>query len=202
MEELIFYFGILLFSITTTIFLLLKRKNPKVASINMIVNIITIASYILMVSKLSVSSAVNGELIYWTRWLFYAASCSFLMLEISLILDIENTTKTEIIIFNSLVMITGLFASITEGFVKWLFFALSSIAYIYVLYQINHNRTNEKFIVLFVAIFWSGFPVFWLLSPAGFMILDAFWTAIFYLLLDFITKVFFGFYTTLKYNKE
>jgi bacteriorhodopsin len=34
------------------------------------------------------------------------------------------------------------------------------------------------------------------------MILDAFWTAIFYLVLDLITKVLFGFYTTMKYKTE
>ena len=128
MEELIFYVGIGIFILTSIMFLLLKKKNPKVASLNMIVNFITIASYIVMVSELGVITAMSGDSIYWTRWAFYAISCSFLMYEISTILEIDNRTTLEIIVFNSMVMITGLFASITEGPVKWLFFALSSIA--------------------------------------------------------------------------
>jgi len=202
MEEVIFYVGIGIFTITTIMFLVLKKKNPKVASLNMIVNFITIASYILMVSELGVMSAMSGDSIYWTRWAFYAMSCSFLMFEISMILEIDNRSTLEIIVFNSMVMITGLFASITEGPVKWLFFALSSIAYVNVLYNISKNRSEQKFIIIFVFIFWSGFPIVWLISPAGFMILNSFWTALIYLILDLITKVYFGYHTTFKFVKE
>ncbi len=202
MEELIFYVGIGIFILTSIMFLLLKKKNPKVASLNMIVNFITIASYIVMVSELGVITAMSGDSIYWTRWAFYAISCSFLMYEISTILEIDNRTTLEIIVFNSMVMITGLFASITEGPVKWLFFALSSIAYVNVLYNISKKRSEQNFLVIFVFIFWSGFPIVWLISPAGFMILNSFWTALIYLVLDLITKVYFGYHTTFKFVKE
>jgi sensory rhodopsin len=153
-----------------------------------------------MASGSAVIAATNGQLIYWTRWAFYAMSCSFLMVEISMILRIEKDTKLEIIVFNSLVMVTGLFASITTDLEKWLFFAVSSIAYIYVIFLIAKNRSENKFIIGFVAIFWSGFPLVWLLSPAGFILLDAFWTALLYLVLDLITKVYFGFHSTMKYK--
>jgi len=202
MEEIIFYVGIIVFSFTSFMFFIFKKMNPKVASLNMIVNFTTIASYILMVSGLAVIEATNGQLIYWTRWAFYAMSCSFLMIEISMILRIEKDTKLEIIVFNSLVMVTGLFASITTDLEKWLFFALSSIAYMYVIFLINKNRSENKFIIVFVAIFWSGFPVVWLLSPAGFILIDAFWTALLYLVLDLITKVYFGVHSTMKYKTD
>jgi sensory rhodopsin len=179
---------------------MLKKRNPRVASLNIIVNFVTIVSYALMVSSLGVIAAMNGQLIYWTRWAFYAVSCSFLMVEISMILEIERRDIVEIVVFNSLVMLTGLFASISENLIKWLFFTLSTLAYFYVLFQIIRNRNDEEFLILFVAVFWSGFPVVWLLSPAGFMVLDAFWTAVLYLVLDLITKVYFGYYTTMKYT--
>jgi sensory rhodopsin len=200
MELIVFYLGISLFSLTTIIFLMLKKRNPKVASLNIIVNFVTIVSYALMVSSLGVIAAMNGQLIYWTRWAFYAVSCSFLMVEISMILEIDWRDIVEIVVFNSLVMLTGLFASISENLIKWLFFTLSTLAYLYVLFQIIRNRNDEKFLILFVAVFWSGFPVVWLLSPAGFMVLDAFWTAVLYLVLDLITKVYFGYHTTMKYT--
>ena len=202
MEEIIFYIGIGLFSITSLMFLILKKKNHEVASLNLIVNFVTIASYILMVSELGVVTALTGDLIYWTRWAFYAMSCSFLMFEISKILTIDTKTTMEIIVFNIIVMITGLLASITIFPVKWFFFALSALAYIYVLYLIGKNRSEQKFIFAFVVVFWSGFPLFWLLSPAGFMVLNSFWTALFYLILDFITKVYFGVHTTLKFAEK
>jgi sensory rhodopsin len=124
------------------------------------------------------------------------------MFEISLILDIDNKTKFEIIVFNSIVMLTGLFASITQAPVKWLFFTLSSLAYIYILYHLGKNRADQKFIFSFVVVFWSGFPLVWLLSPAALMILNSFWTALIYLVLDLITKVYFGVHTTLKFTKK
>jgi len=201
MEEIIFNIGAVAFTLTSLTFILLKKRNPEVASLNMIVNFVTIASYLLMISGLFVASATNGESIYWTRWAFYAISCSFLMVEISMILGIDKNVKLEIIVFNSLVMITGLFASISEGIIKWLFFALSSVAYIYVLFLIFKHRSNEKFIIAFVVIFWSGFPIVWILSAAGLMLINAFWTALLYLILDLITKVYFGYHTTLKYPK-
>lgn len=200
MEEIIFSIGAGVFTLTTITFLLLKKRNAEIASLNMIVNFVTIASYLLMISGLFVASAMNGDSIYWTRWAFYAVSCSFLMVEISMLLGIDKSVKLEIIVFNSLVMVTGLFASVTEGIIKWLFFALSSVAYLYVLFLIIKHRSNEKFIVAFVAIFWSGFPIVWILSPAGFMLIDAFWTALFYIVLDLITKVYFGYHSTLKHS--
>jgi len=202
MEEIIFYIGIGLFSFTSLMFLILKKKNREIASLNMIVNFITIASYILMVSELGVITALSGDLIYWTRWAFYAVSCSFLMFEISKILSVDTKTTLEIIVFNSIVMVTGLFASITEFPVKWLFFTLSSLAYVYVLYHIGKNRAEQKFIFVFVVVFWSGFPLVWLLSPAAFMVLNSFWTALIYLVLDVITKVYFGVHTTLKFSEK
>nr|MBD3197677.1 schizorhodopsin [Candidatus Lokiarchaeota archaeon]MBD3202071.1 hypothetical protein [Candidatus Lokiarchaeota archaeon] len=201
MEEIIFFVGIVIFSVTSLSFLILKRNNPKVASLNMIVNFVTIGSYILMASGLAVLPATNGELIYWSRWAFYAVSCSFLMVEISIILKFDKWTKLEIIIFNSIVMITGLFASVTNDLIKWLFFSLSTAAYVYVLTQIFRNRSENRFVEAFVLIFWTGFPIVWLFSPAGFMVLDAFWSALIYLLLDLITKVYFGYHTSIKYKE-
>nr|QBQ84355.1 schizorhodopsin [Candidatus Heimdallarchaeota archaeon] len=202
MEEIIFYIGAGIFTVTTISFFFLRKRNQKIASINMIVNALTIASYLLMVSGLFTQQATNGEFIYWTRWAFYAFSCSFLMYEISMILSIDNKTLLEIIVFNVLVMVAGLFASITDGLIKWLFFALSSLAYLAVLYLLSKQRSENKLLFWFVVIFWSGFPVFWLLSPAGFLVLNAFWIALLYLILDLLTKVFFGYYTSLIIKKE
>jgi sensory rhodopsin len=124
------------------------------------------------------------------------------MFEISKILRIDSKTTLEIVVFNLIVMLTGLFASITQGLIKWLFFTLSSLAYIYVLFNISKNRAKEKFIFLFVVVSWSGFPLVWLLSPAAFMVLNSFWTALIYLVLDLITKVYFGVHTTLKFSEK
>lgn len=197
MEIPILLAGIAIFSVTSAMFVILKQRNDEIATINLIVNFATIASYILMASGIGTISATNGELIYWTRWAFYAGSCSFLMIEISKILKKSRKKMMEIIVFNVLVMATGLLASITTGLAKWLFFIYSSVAYLYIIFQLMKGSRN-RFITSFVLVFWSGFPVVWVLSPAGFMVIDALWTAISYLVLDLITKVYFGFYTTLK----
>lgn len=153
-----------------------------------------------MISGLGAIPAANGQMIYWTRWAFYAASCSFLMVEISMILGKNKKKMVEIISLNVLVMVTGLLASVTEGVIKWLFFIYSSVAFFLILVELIRN-SNKKFITMFVLFFWSGFPVVWIFSPAGLMILDAMWTAISYLILDLITKVYFGIHTTRKYKE-
>ncbi len=199
MENIIFLIGIVIFSLSSITFFMLKHKNSEIASLNLIVNFVTVVSYLLMMSGIFVFPASNGENIYWTRWVFYVISCSFLMGEISTILKIKIKAMIEIIVFNAIVMITGLLASITTGIDKWLFFIISAIAYIYNLYLIRKHQGTNRMLVNFVYIFWSGFPVIWLLSPAGLLVINAFWTAILYLLLDITTKIYFGYMTVKKY---
>lgn len=197
-----FWAGGVLFSLTSIMFLLLKKKNESIASINLMVNCVTIVSYAVMIFGLGAITAPNGELIYWTRWLFYAGSCSLLMYETGVLLKKSKTVISEMIVSNIIVMIAGFLASYTIGLSRIVFFSISSGAFIYVLYLINKKSGRKslfkKTIKWYITLFWSMFPLIWLLSPAYSMVLNAYWTAMFYLILDFITKVLYGLFTVKK----
>lgn len=201
-EEVIFWVGAALFSITSVMFLLLKKKNKLITSINLLVNCVTIVSYAVMVFGLGAVRAPNGELIYWTRWLFYAGSCSLLMYETGKLLDKSKIVINEMIFSNIIVMITGFLASYTVGLSKIVFFIISSGSFTYALYLINKKSGRKSLfkstVKWYINLFWSMFPLIWILSPAYLMILNAFWTALFYLLLDLITKVLYGLFTVNK----
>nr|MBD3186724.1 schizorhodopsin [Candidatus Bathyarchaeota archaeon] len=201
LEMIIFIVGIAIFSGSSFMFLILKNRNQRMATINTIVSFVTVASYMLMFDGSGTLMVPSGELVYWTRWIFYAGSCSLLMLEISTLMGKDKWMTVEIIASNIIVMLTGALASITEAASKWMFFVFSSIAFGYILYRLREGKT-DKFLVTFTTIFWSMFPVAWILSPAGFGILNAAWTALGYLVLDVITKIYFGYHTTMHYQVE
>ena len=147
-----------------------------------------------------------GGVIYWSRWLFYMASCSILALNVAAVFGKNDIGDFfEISFLTSLVMFCGFLASYVTGWEKWLFFGLSSGTYMGLLlvlfknvdYQTNASR---RLIVWWVAIFWSLFPVVWILAPTGFGLVSTFVESVIYLLLDVITKIAFGVFLVNRYR--
>lgn len=201
-ENFIFMIGLILFFSALIFFLAFKRKNSKIAMINMMICFVTLLSYAVLSKGWGTVSSSGSELIYPTRWLFYILSCSLLMWEIALILKKNKKQMMQMILLNSFVMLAGYFASIFTGLFGWLFFVLSSVAFVLNLLIIlsGYKKYNKfmKFIVFYVLIFWTLFPVVWLLAPTGAQIFAAGLTALLYLILDLITKIVFGAITVFK----
>jgi sensory rhodopsin len=155
-----------------------------------------------MALMLATIVADNGELIFWSRWLFYMASCSILTVDIAHFFKKPNIKKIEIAILTALTMFCGFLASVIINIDRWWFFALSSIAYIAMLLILfkksNENETNHNSIMWYVGVTWSIFPIVWILAPTGFGILTTFVESIVYLALDLITKIAFGLYINQK----
>jgi bacteriorhodopsin len=84
------------------------------------VSFITTISYVVMALALATGVA-NGQPIYWTRWLFYMASCSILMLDIAFIAKIPDFRKVEVALFTVLTMFCGFIASIIVSVDRWWF---------------------------------------------------------------------------------
>ena len=169
---------------------------------NIFVSFITTISYVVMALALGTAVADNGQPIYWTRWLFYIASCSILTLDIAFIAQKPIFRKVEIALFTALTMFCGFLASIIITFDRWWFFALSTAAYIGMLFTLFKRSGDESVkstsIMSFVMITWSLFPVVWILAPTGFGVFTTFIEAIFYLVLDFMTKIAFGLYISAR----
>ena len=172
-------------------------------SSHVFVSFFTAISYFVMALALATVSAENGEPIYWTRWLFYIASCSILTLDIATIAKKPNVKKAEVAVFTALTMFCGFLASIIITVDRWWFFGLSTAAYIGMLYTLfkpsNEGSSNISSIMWFVLLTWSLFPVVWVLAPTGFGIIAVDIEALLYLALDIVTKIAFGIYISMRH---
>jgi sensory rhodopsin len=193
MINYIFIAGFSIFSLSSIYFFFAKKGSDRLNTA-FLVSFVTAISYALMWSGSFVAQSANGEPIYWTRWLFYAISCSLLMLEIARVKGITSSGKiAELIFLNVIVMGTGTLSAVSSGFSKWIFFTLSSIAYIIQISSVL-KITEEKsnWVNTYIYLGWTGFPVVFLLAPTGIGLLTAVIAMGLYLLLDVYTKIIFN----------
>ncbi len=204
LETTIFLTGMLLFLVASTLFPVLNGKKKKeLTSLNMMISFITLVSYAVMFAQMGAIESFGGNFIYPTRWLFYIGSCSLLMYEVGKIMKKKTREMREMIFFNIIVMLTGYLASITLGAYKWVFFSISTAAFLSNLWIIHTNNKKEteymNNIKWYVTLTWTLFPIVWVMGPTGIEILNAVTVAVLYLLSDILTKVVFGYYVI---NKE
>jgi len=171
---------------------------------NIFVSFITTISYVVMALELGTTVAENGQPIYWTRWLFYIASCSMLTLDIAFLARKPAFKKVEVALFTGLTMFCGFLASIIVTVDRWWFFALSTAAYFGMLYRLFKRSRGESVdvtsILWFVMATWSLFPVVWVLAPTGVGVFTTLVEAALYGALDFITKIAFGLYISTQHK--
>jgi len=200
MIDIIFIAGMAIFFVSGIYFYFFNKKAFNSA---LLICLITLISYILMWhgSLITISSA--GEPIFWSRWLFYIGSCTLLMFEISKYKKIKNLDSIEVIFLTAIVMFTGFFAAWNITNVKWIYFAISSIAYIILLAKILSARKGVSGWINFYIYFgWTIFPVVFILAPSGIGILNSEISNLFYLILDILTKIVFSVQLIYKKRKE
>jgi len=192
MINIIFIAGIILFALSSLYFFFSKKKNGINSAF--LVSFVTLTSYILMWDGAFVSQSASGEPIFFTRWLFYAISCSLLMLEIARVKGITAPGRVaELIFLNVLVMLGGFLAAITSGIGKWLFFLIASIAYlIQIVPLLKIRSSSSKWVNGYILFGWSLFPVVFFLAPTGLEVFGAPLAIGLYLVLDIYTKIAFN----------
>ena len=201
-ESLVFQIGAVIFGLFSFFFLLLGKKKQMFGT-EFFVSFITTISYALMSIGIATTVSLNGQTIYWSRWLFYLTACPLLMYDVAKILHIANREYPKIALFTCLTMFNGFLASYIVTSSKWMFFGFSSIAFIGLLYIILQGKNNPAFRSLkpFIIFSWSLFPVVFLLAPTGLEVLDTIVSESLYLILDVVTKLFFGVLTIkMKYS--
>jgi sensory rhodopsin len=205
----VYWVSAIIFLFSTIVFLLKDRNNIAnrffIVS-EVFVSFLTAISYVVMALAIATVISPFGEAIYWSRWLFYMGSCSILALNVALVFDKKDIVNFfKISILTGLVMFCGFLASYVTVGEKWIFFGLSSGAYLGLLYTLfwNSNCDDDpvkRSIMWLVIIFWSLFPVIWVLAPTGFGLISPLIESIGYLLLDVITKIVFGLYLIKKHK--
>lgn len=193
MINTIFIIGFSIFALSSLYFFFSRKKEGGMNTA-FLVSFVTLASYALMWDGSFTAESAAGQPIYWTRWLFYAISCSLLMLEIAKVKGITSSAKVaELIFLNVLVMGTGTLAAVTTGLTKWIFFALSSIAYvIQIAIVLKGKAEKSSWINSYIFLGWTGFPIVFFLAPTGLGLFGAALAMGLYLLLDIYTKIIFN----------
>ena len=189
--QIVFLSGLALFSLSSLYFLLAyKHKEFNSA---FLVSFITIISYVLMFEGSLATIGAEGGFVYATRWLFYALSCTLLMYEIGRLLDFSLTTRIYQLYLTVIVMTTGAAAAYYVDVTLMLaFFAISTVAYILLIYPLlTADSPHRGKVAKYIIFGWTGFPVAFLLAPDGFGLIAASTAAIAYLTFDLFTKVVF-----------
>ena len=101
MLDIVFIVGIVLFAISSVYFYILGRDKKGLRSA-FLVSFLTLVSYVLMWQGELTVTTQDGEPIFWSRWLFYAAICTLLMVEIAqlkristkIVFNIQLSSKT------------------------------------------------------------------------------------------------------------
>jgi bacteriorhodopsin len=141
-----------------------------------------------------VTVSEGGDDLYWTRWIFYGLSCSLLMYAISKALKFSNAEMVKLIYLTVIVMFTGALASVYQMEFKWVMFAVSTIAYLIMIYPVVTSKAKSAASILpFIFFGWSVFPIIFLVSPEGLNLIGNPLSAGIYLGLDFLTKIVFYF---------
>jgi sensory rhodopsin len=193
MIDIIFITGFVIFALSS-IYFFFARKKPSGINTAFLVSFVTLASYTLMWDGGFTVETPAGQPIFWTRWLFYAISCSLLMLEIAKAKGITAPGKVaELVFLNVIVMGTGTLAAVSTGLAKWVFFILSAIAYIIQISPIlKPSEKTVRWINLYILLGWTIFPIVFLLAPTGIGAIGAALAMGLYLLLDIFTKIAFN----------
>lgn len=181
--------GVLVFASSSIFFYIVHKKSFNTA---FLVSFITFVSYLVMREGTFVFTSSVGDH-YWTRWLFYSFSCSLLMYQIGDVVGLNSEKKATTIYLTGLVMITGIFASVLSVSYKWVFFGVSSLAYILLFKEIlsGEDRQMRRKVMPYTLLGWSSFPLVFLLSPEGLNVLTNQFSAALYLCLDVYTKIVF-----------
>lgn len=196
-ETTIMQIGALLFAAASLYFLLSGKEKPGFST-EFFISFITTTSYSLMSLGIATVTTTGGQTIYWSRWLFYMVACSLLMYDTAKVLKIPDNEYVWMALLTWLTMFNGFLSSYVTTSEKWIFYILSSLAFIGLLYKVMNGENNPDFKSLkpFVLVGWTLFPVVFLLAPTGFGVINTAAAEAGYLLLDFATKIVFGVFTS------
>lgn len=187
----IFAAGLAIFTLSSGYFYL-KAKAQKGLNTAFLVSFITLISYALMWQGSLTVVTEAGETIYWTRWIFYALSCTLLILEIARVKGIQGGTLVESIYLTAIVMLTGFLAARDLSAFRWIYLIISTIAYALLLLKVLPGQSPAKWVNRYIFLGWTVFPIVFVFAPTGFGLIGAAAANLLYLGLDLYTKIVFN----------
>lgn len=145
----------------------------------------------------------------WVRYVIYSLSCSLLAYEIANYQKFVKYLDYLFIFLITSTLLTGVFIvlSVNSEINRYIWFGIGFIFYIPALlilfffsdpcHKFTYN--GQYFLPIFVVVFWSIYPVAFILGPTMLNIISLNFESIMYLVSDFFTKIFFSFFISYKY---
>jgi sensory rhodopsin len=184
--------GIAIFALSSAYFYFRGRDNGGLNA-PFLVSLVTLMSYVLMWQGDFAVISRSGESIFPTRWLFYGASCTLLMVEIARLKKVGGGDVAQMVYLTAIVMVTGFLAARDVSAVRWAFFAISSLAYILLVSKVLSVRDPApRWVGSYITFGWTVFPIVFALAPTGLGLIGAAVANLLYLLLDIYTKIIFN----------
>lgn len=192
MLNIVFIVGIVLFAVSSGYFYVRGRGKTGLNSA-FLVSFLTLVSYVLMWQGELTVTTQAGEAIFWSRWLFYGASCALLMVEIAQLNGIKGAKLIEMLYLTVIVMFTGFLAARDTSAVRWIYFVISSVAYVLLAGRILADKGGEaQWPRAYILFGWSVFPIVFFFAPTGLGLIGAALANLLYLVLDIYTKIIFN----------
>jgi bacteriorhodopsin len=150
------------------------------------------------------TTVVDGEKVTWVRYVTWFTTTPLLLLQLCRLVHARQSVVTSLVIANQFMIATGLAAELSGAPRSWVWYAISSVAFVFILLTLVGDLTREgeglpdDVRTLFRRlrdvniVTWIGYPVVWALGTKGFEVISPATQTAGYVLLDIASKVGFG----------
>jgi sensory rhodopsin len=192
MLDFVFMAGLVVFAISSGYFCFAGRNKHNLNTA-FLVSFVTLISCVLTWQGSLTVVTQAGQSVYWTRWLFYGLSCTLLTVEIGQLKEIKGGRLVQLVYLTAMVMFTGFLAARDLTAVRWMHFAISSVAYVLLVIQVLSVKTpGTQWVRSYVLFGWTVFPIVFLIAPTGLGLVGAAVANLLCLVLDVYTKIVFN----------
>lgn len=171
-----------------------------------IVCFIASLAYLTMATGHGFVTQCSGRDFYYARYIDWLITTPLMLYDIAKLGGKSNINKLALIIFDVIMIASGLIGGLIEDDVKWAFFGFGLLSFVFLLHllvnmnytgtTVSQTGTNHQEIVYcrardFTALIWLGYPIVWILAE-GTGTIGVTAEAVAYTVLDIISKSLLG----------
>ena len=145
------------------------------------------------------------EPFYWARYVDWFFTTPLLLLDLALLAGATREAITWLMGLDVLMISTGFFAGITAGNIRYVWFAVSCVIFLWMLWVLlaeilkaakqRSPEVRSKFnqLAVLLAILWTIYPILWILGTEGVNAIGITGEVATFAIIDLVAKVGFGF---------
>lgn len=149
---------------------------------------------------------------FYARYLDWTLTTPLLILDLAFLAGLSGSAIIVAVVADLIMIMTGLFAALSDGGSKWGYYIMAWVAFIVIIYlfftagrKSVQNRTADtkklfNYLGIFTLILWLGYPIVWILGE-GVRKFSVDGEIIAYAVLDILAKPVFGFWLLLSHAR-